>query len=162
MFGEGEESPSRHELLSMVKKHSNLIGKTVVDEQDASDVEMDQKFWHDVLDLYFIGGRELKDQQDDDLLFFVKKVSLHGYGFNDNLEGDSPYFVRRWAPKLDDLVGESSVIVDWRRSLYLNLIAHTSYSVTVAICRTVSAVTVNSEFRDLLSVNSYEGSDDWL
>lgn len=66
----------RHELLSMVKKHSNLIGKTVVDEQDASDVEMDQKFWHDVLDLYFIGGRELKDQQDDDLLFFVKKVVL--------------------------------------------------------------------------------------
>lgn len=134
MFGDAGESPSRHELLSMVKKHSNLIGKTVVDEQDASDVEMDQKFWHDVLDLYFIAGRELKDQQDDDLLFFVKKVSLHGYGFNDNLEGDSPYFVRRWAPKLDDLVGESSVIVDWRRSLYLNLIAHTSYSVTVAIC----------------------------
>lgn len=26
------------------------------------------------------------------------------------------------------------MIVDWRRSLYLNLIAHTSYSVTVAIC----------------------------
>ncbi|KAL4556507.1 hypothetical protein LXL04_039162 [Taraxacum kok-saghyz] len=134
MFGDGGESPSRHELLSMVKKHSNLIGKTVVDEQDASDVEMDQTFWHDVLDLYFIGGRDSKQQQDDDLLFFVRKMGLHGYGFNDNLEGNSPYFVRRWAAKLDELVGESSVIVDWRRSLYLNLIAHTSYSVTVAIC----------------------------
>lgn len=134
MLSYGGESPSRYELLSMVKKHSNLIGKTVVDEQDASDVEMDQRFWHDVLDLYFIGGRDSKEQQDDDLLFFVRKMSLHGYGFNDNLEGNSPYFVRRWAAKLDELVGESSVIVDWRRSLYLNLIAHTSYSVTVAIC----------------------------
>ncbi|KAJ0453072.1 hypothetical protein HanRHA438_Chr15g0731141 [Helianthus annuus] len=134
MIGDKGESPSRYELLSMVKKHSNLIGKTVLDEQDASDVELDQKFWHDILDLYFIGGRDAKAQQDDDLLFFVKKMSLHGYGFNDNLEGDSPYFVRRWATKLDELVGESSVIVDWRRSLYLNLIAHTSYSVTVAIC----------------------------
>ncbi|KAK9069493.1 hypothetical protein SSX86_011397 [Deinandra increscens subsp. villosa] len=134
MLTDGGESPSRYELLSMVKKHSNLIGKTVVDEQDASDVEMDQKFWHDVLDLYFIGGRESKEQQDDDLLFFVRNMSLHGYGFNDNIEGDSPYFVRRWAAKLDDLVGESSVVIDWRRSLYLNLIAHTSYSVTVAIC----------------------------
>lgn len=134
MLGDAGESPSRHELLSMVKKHSNLIGKTVVDDQDASDVEMDQKFWHDVLDLYFIGGRESKEQQDDDLLFFVRKMSTHGYGFNDNLEGNSPYFVRRWAAKLDELVGESSLIVDWRRSLYLNLIAHTSYSVTVAIC----------------------------
>lgn len=134
MLGDGGESPSRYELLSMVKKHSNLIGKTVVDEQDASDVEMDQKFWHDVLDLYFIGGRDSKEQQDDDLLFFVRKMGLHGYGFNDNLEGNSPYFVRRWAAKLDDLLGESSLIIDWRRSLYLNLIAHTSYSVTVAIC----------------------------
>nr|XP_043617390.1 uncharacterized protein KIAA0930 homolog isoform X2 [Erigeron canadensis] len=119
----------------MVKKHSNLIGKTLVDDDDdASDVEMDQRFWHDVLDLYFIGGRDSKEQQDDDLLFFVRKMSTHGYGFNDNLEGNSPYFVRRWAAKLDELVGESSVIIDWRRSLYLNLIAHTSYSVTVAIC----------------------------
>ncbi|KAL8197762.1 hypothetical protein R6Q57_024226 [Mikania cordata] len=134
MLRDAGESPSRYELLSMVKKHSNLIGKTVVDEQDVSDVELDQKFWYGVLDLYFVGGREAKEQQDDDLLFFVKKMSLHGYGFNDNLEGDSPCFVRRWANKLDDLVGESSVIVDWRRSLYLNLIAHTSYTVTVAIC----------------------------
>lgn len=26
--------------------------------------------------------------------------SLHGYGFNDNMEGIPPYFVRRWAPKV--------------------------------------------------------------
>ncbi|TYI82537.1 hypothetical protein E1A91_D05G227800v1 [Gossypium mustelinum] len=109
MLGVGEETPSRFDLLSMVKKHSNLLGKTVVEEEDASDVEMDGQFWHDVFDLYFVRGKESKRRQDDDLLFFVRK----------------------W---LDKLVGESFSEVDWRRSFYLNMIAHTSYSVTVAIC----------------------------
>ncbi|KAL6960099.1 hypothetical protein U1Q18_049157, partial [Sarracenia purpurea var. burkii] len=83
----------------MVKKHSKLIGKTIVDEDDASDIEMDPRFWHDVMDLYFIRGKESRGRQDDDLVFFVRKISLDGYGFNDNVEGNSPYFVRRWAPK---------------------------------------------------------------
>lgn len=64
----------RSELLSMVKKHSNLLGKTLVEEQDAVDVEMDSRFWHDVFDLYFIRGKESRGRQDDDLLFFVRKV----------------------------------------------------------------------------------------
>jgi hypothetical protein len=64
----------RYELLSMVKKHSNLIGKTVVEEQDAPDVEMDMKFWHDVFDLYFVRGKESRGRQDDDLVFFVRKL----------------------------------------------------------------------------------------
>ncbi|XP_076948336.1 uncharacterized protein LOC143620546 [Bidens hawaiensis] len=146
------ESPSRYELLSMVKKHSNLIGKTVVDEEDASNVEMEQKFWHHVLDLYYIGGRESKQQDDDDdLLFFVRKMGLHGYEFNDYIEGNSPYFVRRWGAKLDDLVGESSVVIDWRRSLYLNLIAHTSYTVTVVICSQQSLQNHQSNQRTPLS-----------
>lgn len=58
-----------------MKEHSNLLRKTVVDiSQDTFDVEVDQKFWHDVLDSYFIGGRESKEQQDDDLLFFVREM----------------------------------------------------------------------------------------
>lgn len=62
-------------MLSIVKEHSNLLRKTVVDiSQDTFDVEVDQKFWHDVLDSYFIGGRESKEQQDDDLLFFVREM----------------------------------------------------------------------------------------
>ena len=40
--------------------------------------------------------------------------------------------------QLEDLLDRNSVDVDWRRSFYLNLIAHTSFSVTVAICRYVS------------------------
>ncbi|CAK9312499.1 unnamed protein product [Citrullus colocynthis] len=134
MLGDGGETPCRYELLNMVKKHSNLIGQTEVDEQDASDVEMDPRFWHDVMDLYFIRGKESRGRQDDDLVFFVRKVKYQGYGNDDNNGSTSPYFVRRWASKLDNLVGDTSVDVDWRRSFYLNLIAHTSFTVTVAIC----------------------------
>ncbi|KAH9756286.1 CW7 [Citrus sinensis] len=118
----------------MVKKHSNLLGKTLVEEQDAVDVEMDSRFWHDVFDLYFIRGKESRGRQDDDLLFFVRKVGLHGILFNDNEEDLTSYFVRRWAPKLDDLLGKNLSEVHWRRSFYLNMIAHTAFSVTVAIC----------------------------
>ncbi|KAG6703465.1 hypothetical protein I3842_07G086100 [Carya illinoinensis] len=138
MLGDGGEIPSRYELLSMVKKHSNSLGKTIVDEPleaDATDdVEFYPRFWHDVFDLYFVRSKESRGRQDDDLLFFVRKLSSQGYGFNDNAEAVAPYFVRRWTPELDTLVGKSSVEVDWRRSFYLNLIAHTSFTVTVAIC----------------------------
>lgn len=61
-------------------------------------------------------------------------MSLHGIVFNDNEEDLTSYFVRRWAPKLDDLLGKNLSEVDWRRSFYLNMIAHTAFSVTVAIC----------------------------
>lgn len=64
----------RYELLSMVKKHSNLLGKTIVEESDAPDVEMDMRFWHDVFDLYFVRGKESRGRQDDDLVFFVRKM----------------------------------------------------------------------------------------
>ncbi|KAL5706680.1 hypothetical protein ACHQM5_024815 [Ranunculus cassubicifolius] len=137
MFGDGAETPSRFELLDMVRKHSNLLGKTIIesDEDDASDVEMDSLFWHDILDLYFLRSTESRTrQEDDDLLFFVKKLNLHGYGFNDTVDEQPPYFVRRWASKLEKVVGGSYADVDWRRSFYLNLIAHTSYTVTVAVC----------------------------
>ncbi|PSS19700.1 Protein of unknown function DUF2045 protein [Actinidia chinensis var. chinensis] len=137
MLSDREETPTRFdrlELLSMVKKHSKLLGKTIVDKEDASDVEMDSRFWHGVMDLYFVRGRESRGRQDDDLVFFVRKLILQGYGSSDDMEGNSPYFVRRWAPKLDALVDRDSVHVDWRSSFYLNLIAHTSFSVTVAIC----------------------------
>ncbi|XP_012451073.1 uncharacterized protein LOC105773600 isoform X2 [Gossypium raimondii] len=88
----GEETPSRFELLSVVRKHSNLLGKTTVDEEDATDVEMDGKFWHDVFDLYFVRGKESRGRQDDDLIFFVRKWK--GHGFNESEESVAPYFVR--------------------------------------------------------------------
>ncbi|KAG7588288.1 hypothetical protein ISN44_As07g006250 [Arabidopsis suecica] len=134
MLNDGEETPSRHEILSMVKKHSKSLGKTSLDGQDASDVEMDSNFWHGVFDVYFVRCMESRRRQDDDLLFFVRKLSCKSYGLTENEEAPAPYFVRRWAPKLDELLGESLAEVDWRKSFYLNMIAHTSFTVTVAIC----------------------------
>lgn len=64
----------RHEILSMVKKHSKSLGKTSLDEQEASDVEMDSNFWHGVFDVYFVRCMESRRRQDDDLLFFVRKL----------------------------------------------------------------------------------------
>ncbi|XP_010511045.1 PREDICTED: uncharacterized protein KIAA0930 homolog isoform X3 [Camelina sativa] len=135
MLNDGEATPSRHEILSMVKKHSKSLGNTSLDEQDASDVEMDSNFWHGVFDVYFIRCMESRRRQDDDLLFFVRKLSCKSYGLTENDDAPAPYFVRRWAPKqLDELLGESLAEVDWRKSFYLNMIAHTSFTVTVAIC----------------------------
>ncbi|XP_057784928.1 uncharacterized protein LOC131010692 isoform X3 [Salvia miltiorrhiza] len=95
---------------------------------------MDPSFWHNVIDSYFVRSRESRGREDDDLIFFVRKMNLESQRSNGDAESNSPYFVRRWAPELDELVGGNSLIIDWRRSFYLNLIAHTSFSVTVAIC----------------------------
>mgnify|MGYP004729123331 CR=1 FL=1 len=62
------------ELLSMVRKHSKFLAKPSADEDDASDVEMDIHFWHDVLNVYFVSGKESRGRQEDDMLFFVRKV----------------------------------------------------------------------------------------
>lgn len=131
----GSQTPSRYELLSMVRKHSShLLGAMAVDEEDSQDVEMDSEFWHEMMDLYFVRDRVSQGREEDDLVFFVRCTNLHGYGFNDNMEDQCPFFVRRWAPKLERLVGVNPANVDWRCSFYLNLIAHTSFTVTVAIC----------------------------
>lgn len=59
-----------------MKKHSNLLGESVHDLLDASDVEMDDEFWHEILDFYFIRGRVSKGRQEDDLLFFVRSTVI--------------------------------------------------------------------------------------
>lgn len=111
----------------MVKKHSKSLGKTSLDEQEASDVEMDSNFWHGVFDVYFVRCMESRRRQDDDLLFFVRKLvcsflciknfdipvlvnlddcsvthfqSCKSYALTENEDAPAPYFVRRWAPKV--------------------------------------------------------------
>ncbi|XP_039141175.1 uncharacterized protein KIAA0930 homolog isoform X1 [Dioscorea cayenensis subsp. rotundata] len=129
-----DDSPSRCELLSMVRKHSRSLVEARGDDEETSDVEMDSRFWNRVFDLYFVRGRVSKGREEDDMIFFVKNMSMDAYGFNDSMEGAPPFFVRRWAPELEKVFGENPTDVDWRRSFFLNLIAHTSFSVTVAIC----------------------------
>lgn len=130
-----KKTPSREELLSIVRKDCNLLGQSALDEKDDGDDEFDMRFWREMLDMFFIRGiSQSKSLQDDDMIFFVRNTGLHNeYGLNDR-PGEQPYFVRRWNPKLDKVIGENDVEVDWRRSFYLNFIAHTSFTVTVAIC----------------------------
>ena len=59
------------ELLSMVRKHSKLIKQIAAEDQEATDVEKDLGFWKDVMDLYFVRGKDSRKRQD--LLFFVRK-----------------------------------------------------------------------------------------
>uniref|UniRef100_A0A453AS11 Uncharacterized protein n=1 Tax=Aegilops tauschii subsp. strangulata TaxID=200361 RepID=A0A453AS11_AEGTS len=45
---------------------------------------------------------------------------------------------------LEKLINANSTEVDWERSFYLNLVAHTSYTVTVALCRSPMATGLKS------------------
>lgn len=63
----------------MVKKHSNhLVGRTD-DEHEASDLEMDSGFWHEMLDLYFVRCRVTQGREEDDLVYFVRNMVLSTY-----------------------------------------------------------------------------------
>ena len=65
----------RHELLSIIRKHSKSIGKTTLDEEVAQDdLEMDPSFWHNIVDSYYVRSRESRGREDDDLIFFVIKM----------------------------------------------------------------------------------------
>lgn len=75
------QTPCRSDLLCMVKKNSNMLGKTIVEDEETSDVETDPVFWHDIMDVYFIRGRESRGRQEDDLVFFVKKL-VHFLSFS--------------------------------------------------------------------------------
>lgn len=59
----------------MVRKHSKLLGKTVLDEEETpDDLEMDSGFWNNIIDLYFVCSRESRGREEDDLIFFVRKM----------------------------------------------------------------------------------------
>lgn len=84
---------SRFELLDIVKKHSVLLRKESVDDQDVSDVEKNHGFWHDVMELYFVTGKEARRRLDDDLIFFVRKTVGSLLLFFFNAFGDIRYVV---------------------------------------------------------------------
>jgi hypothetical protein len=41
---------------------------------------MDDKFWHEMLDLFFVRGRQSKRSEEDDLVFFVNNMVGTHYG----------------------------------------------------------------------------------
>ncbi|CAI5478798.1 unnamed protein product [Closterium sp. Yama58-4] len=54
------------------------------------------------------------------------------------VERRRPYFARRRQSSLREILGGSGESIDWRRTFYLNLICHTDYSLTIAVCRSAS------------------------
>eukprot|EP00249_Psilotum_nudum_P015837 c25545_g1_i1 orf=3-305(-) len=73
------ELPSRQELLSIVRKQSGMLRQSVRDGKDTgTDCQMDMHFWREMLDMFFVRGMaEVKASQDDDMVFFVRLMSLH-------------------------------------------------------------------------------------
>lgn len=61
--------------MSIIKKHSKSIGQTILDEEESGDdLEMDPSFWHNIIDSYFVCSKESRGREDDDLIFFVRKM----------------------------------------------------------------------------------------
>ena len=81
-----------------------------------------------------------RSSRQDDMLFFVRTTV-------DAAATPMPFFVRRWSPQLPAQLpeperanasspfhGREEAGVDWRHSVYLNLVLHTTYTLTVAVC----------------------------
>ncbi|CAM6106345.1 unnamed protein product [Calypogeia fissa] len=142
--GSMKRTPSRGELLTIVRKHSDGIWKNIANSSSyalGGDSELDSQFWQELFDMFFVRGlvdiKSEKSDQDDDLIFFVRLEGIQHANGRFNESDDSlmqPFFVRRWAPELEKVIGSNAWEVDWCRSFYLDLIAHTSFSLTIAIC----------------------------
>lgn len=141
---------SRKELLDIVRKHSDALPRpgTQQSPEQLYGGFMDDRYWREMLDLFFIRGwgaltasseKQKSDALFDDMLFFVRLVHQDKNGLvrspsSSGSEIGKPYFVRRWSRDLNAVVGETAADVDWRQSYYLNLICHTAYTLTVAVC----------------------------
>lgn len=139
---------SRRELLDIVRKHSDSLTRSS-SRPDFNSGLMEPRYWREMLDLFFIKGWGLGERSVqfnhnalfDDMLFFVRiqnqeEGSEQGEIDNNGspILGRKPVFVRHWAHNLGRVVGETTAEVDWRRSFFLNLICHTVYTLTVAVC----------------------------
>jgi hypothetical protein len=106
-------TPSRVELLNIVRKHSLQL-----QHPGTEGVEVDPRFWCELLDLFFVRGladHKIPEGDDDDLVFFVR---LHNRDYEEDEQEDlnarslfhvhesstrQPFFVRRWAAEVGSL-----------------------------------------------------------
>ncbi|GAQ90594.1 hypothetical protein KFL_006590070 [Klebsormidium nitens] len=155
---------SRRTLLDDVRKHSDsLLHPALATKAVQADGESEggSKYWKDLVDTFFVRGAAKGSKAQDDMLFFVRKHSVMledrmqladelGQLTPSGVQGPgrlAPFFVKRWQPDLSSVLGKGSskggpnsesnqreFVVDWRRTFYLNLIAHTTFALTVAVC----------------------------
>ncbi|CAI5466668.1 unnamed protein product [Closterium sp. Yama58-4] len=155
---------SRKDILEIVRKHSGALVRPAASRDGAgaeaaqTALMMDRQYWREMADLFFVRGVQLRgdaiqDGSFRDVVFFVrdespaatprqadgvgegaKGVSGRGEG-EEAVERRRPYFARRRQSSLGEILGGSGESIDWRRTFYLNLICHTDYSLTIAVCR---------------------------
>lgn len=70
--------------------------------------------------------------------------NLHGYGFNDNMQGVPPYFVRRWAPK---------VKASLRQSFFIS--SHVIPELILCTIRLISLIFCSYECKTIISCFSF-------
>eukprot|EP00897_Mesotaenium_endlicherianum_P000579 jgi/Mesen1/10521/ME000083S10029 len=160
MHNAAVQSPvSRCDLLDIVRKHSDSLPRPGGPPISKDENPMDDRYWREMLDMFFVRGwagtgdtgrQTNHDALFDDMLFFVRlesappspgSVLSPSTGTGVGVSGEDvpnektkPFFVRKWSNDLKKVIGESAQSVDWRKSFYLNLICHTSFSLTVAVC----------------------------
>ncbi|CAI7808052.1 unnamed protein product [Closterium sp. NIES-54] len=121
--------------------------------RDEMALMMDRQYWREMADLFFVRGVQLRgDATQDgsfrDVVFFVRDeaggvaegagdMAGRGEGM-EAVERRRPYFARRRQSSVGEILGGSVESIDWRRTFYLNLICHTDYSLTIAVCRSAA------------------------
>ncbi|CAI5993135.1 unnamed protein product [Closterium sp. NIES-64] len=154
---------SRKDILEIVRKHSGALVRPAASRDGAgaeaaqTALMMDRQYWREMADLFFVRGVQLRgDATQDgsfrDVVFFVRDESpaatprqagggaegagdMAGRGEGmEAVERRRPYFARRRQSSLGEILGGSGESIDWRRTFYLNLICHTDYSLTIAVC----------------------------
>mmetsp|Transcript_12289 Transcript_12289/g.14683 ORF Transcript_12289/g.14683 Transcript_12289/m.14683 type:complete len:157 (+) Transcript_12289:164-634(+) len=137
------------DIFAEIKAHSSSLSnvsikkvnsESEITEKTASGDGWNPEQWRFAFERLFLGEKpHCRSSGHDDLLFFVRKPEPNK---------NSSFFVRRWSKELpeqipdpdtqqDSTVGIEREIadLDWRQSVYLNLVLHTTYVLTVAICR---------------------------
>ncbi|KAG6438086.1 hypothetical protein SASPL_103022 [Salvia splendens] len=69
----------RHELLSIIRKHSKSIGQTILDEESQDDLEMDPSFWHNIVNIEFKCIYPCRIRSHKDLMAMQKETLLTLY-----------------------------------------------------------------------------------
>eukprot|EP00271_Cylindrocystis_brebissonii_P003500 TRINITY_DN1453_c0_g2_i1.p1 TRINITY_DN1453_c0_g2~~TRINITY_DN1453_c0_g2_i1.p1 ORF type:complete len:651 (-),score=81.63 TRINITY_DN1453_c0_g2_i1:483-2312(-) len=143
----------RCELLDIIRKHSEALAQPGVPlSSSVPKIQLDgslfdDRYWKELFDMYFVRGYTCYDPYYDasspsgnpfssisnELIFACSQAED-----DQPMESDAEEFcfVREWAPELDTVIGKGAIgPIDWRHSFYLNLIHHTSYTLTLAVCR---------------------------
>eukprot|EP00193_Tetraselmis_chui_P001175 CAMPEP_0177754008 /NCGR_PEP_ID=MMETSP0491_2-20121128/1775_1 /TAXON_ID=63592 /ORGANISM="Tetraselmis chuii, Strain PLY429" /LENGTH=123 /DNA_ID=CAMNT_0019269353 /DNA_START=174 /DNA_END=545 /DNA_ORIENTATION=- len=119
-------SCSNAQLLREVKRNAFTVPASSSYDSDASWGAAQWQLCFESLFLKGVANNGGARLQADDLLFFVWK----------NPEvGQAPFTARRWSPRLPEGLISMAHDVDWHKTVFLNLIAHTEFELALAVCK---------------------------